>query len=119
MAKDDYHYIVFKILTYLYSVIKREQSFDDMIFKKAIVTYDVKEEYLIDVLRMMSDENLIKGLKFCNAWGNEFILLNDFCDMQISPEGIRYLKENKTMRKIRKALLSQTGIITELVKIVL
>nr|DAM88885.1 MAG TPA: hypothetical protein [Caudoviricetes sp.] len=35
MAKDDYNVIVFKILTYLYAVLKRETVFDISKFKLA------------------------------------------------------------------------------------
>lgn len=119
MAKDDYHYIVFKILTYLYAVLKRKQSFDAVIFKRAVITAEVTDEYLTDILRMMSDDGLIKGLHFKKTWGNEYILINDYDQMHITSAGIKYLEENSSMKKIKEAVMTSTGIITELVKLVL
>lgn len=118
MAKDDYNYLVFKILTYLYAVFKRKQSFDKTIFRKAITTADIPEEYLTDILRMMQNNDLIEGLEFCVAWGNEYILMNEFSDMHITSAGVQHLTENDTMKRIKDSILSHTGIITELVKMV-
>lgn len=69
MPTNDYDAIVFKLLVYYYACLKRttvfKQSEFDLITKKA----GVDEEYLLDVLEMMQDEGLIKGLKFTRAWG--------------------------------------------------
>ncbi len=70
MAKDDYSYLVFKILTYLYGCFKRKYSFDKDAFNKAVVRKeDIAEEYLIDILKNLSDEEMIKGLVFQKIWG--------------------------------------------------
>lgn len=45
-AKDDYTYLIFKILTYLYGCFKRKYSFDKNAFNKAVIKMDdVAEEY--------------------------------------------------------------------------
>ncbi|MCI5999966.1 MAG: YjcQ family protein, partial [Finegoldia magna] len=62
MAKDDYNVIVFKILTYMYAVLKRKTIFDINEFKTAVGNID--ENYLSDLLEMMQKENFIEGLIF-------------------------------------------------------
>lgn len=120
MAKDDYDYIVFKILTYLYGCLKRKNIFDKKVFRDSIVTQEVQEEYLTDILRMMTRENLIEGLYFIKAWGNTYILVSDLADMHITSEGIHYVLDNDKMRKIKDKVLENTaGAIFELVKLVL
>ena len=37
MEKDDYEVLVFKILTYLYAILKRKQVFDNAVFTKAVM----------------------------------------------------------------------------------
>lgn len=64
MAKDDYNYLVFKILTYLYACLRRRCCFESSAFLKKIITPEVQEDYLVDVLRFMAREGLIEGLAF-------------------------------------------------------
>ena len=117
MAQDDYDYIVFKILTYLYTCIKRQNSFDEDAFKSQIITAKVSEEYMTDILRLTQDEGYIEGLAFKKAWGNEYILINDLDNLRITSLGIRYLLDNEKMNRIKNAIIEGTpGIIFELVK---
>lgn len=118
MAKDDYDYIVFKILTYLYSCLKRQISFNKTVFESVVITKKVQDGYLTDILRMMEEENLIEGLSFVKAWGNEYIISNDIENIRITGAGIRYVLNNDKMKQIKKLILEGTpGAIMELVKI--
>lgn len=72
MAKDDYDYLVFKILTYLYVCFRRSLYvcfrrrgyFETSTFLKKVISSEVSEDYVIDVLRFMTREELIDGLNF-------------------------------------------------------
>ena len=117
MAKDDYDYIVFKILTYLYTCLKRQNSFDENVFRSAIVTKDISDDYLTDILRMMEAEDLIEDVLFTKAWGTTYILISDFECMRITSTGIRYVLNNDKMKGIKEKILKSTpGMILELVK---
>ena len=120
MAKDDYHYLVFRTLTYLYGVLQCKYSFDEKVFLKTVDrTKDgILEEYLTRVLKFMTDDGLITGLVFAKAWGNECILANDLKNMAITPKGLDYLTENSIMNELKKTLSEGAGLITELVKLV-
>ena len=120
MAKDDYDYLVFKILTYLYVCFRRRGHFETSTFLKKVISPEVSEYYLVDVLRFMTREDLIEGLTFVNAWGNDYTLANDYTDMSITPQGIRYLLDNCTMQQLKKSVLeSAPGAIFDLVKLAL
>ena len=119
MAKNDYDFLVFRILVYLYGCIQRKISFDRAAFRKALVTQEVNGEYLNDILRFMQEEQLIEGLVFAKAWGNEYVLANEWEDMCLTPKGVRYLLENDHMKQIKETVLGGApGAILELVKLV-
>lgn len=118
MAKDDYDYLVFKILTYLYVCFRRRGHFETSTFLKKVISPEVSEDYLVDVLRFMTREELIDGLTFVKAWGNDYTLTNDYSDMEITPQGIRYLLDNDNMRQLKNTVLAGApGAIFDLVKL--
>lgn len=117
MAKDDYDVLVYKILLYLYAVFKRKKVFDEEEFKEALKVKEISEEYLINILNSMQEENLIKGLSFINPWGGEVLLSNDYSCMKIKADGIHYLSENGKMKKVRDFLLENADIFASLIKI--
>lgn len=114
MAKDDYDVICYKVLLYLYAIFKRVDIWDDLKFKKAVA--NVSEDYLANILSMMTDEKLITGLVFQTVWGNDQLLVNDFSDMKITSNGIHYLQENSRMHKVKQYLLDHSDIISGLIK---
>lgn len=118
MAKDDYDYIVFKILTYLYTCLKRQNSFNTEVFRDMVITKKVHEDYMIDILRMMDAEGLIEGITFIKAWGNEYVISSNLSDLRITSQGVRYVLNNDKMKQIKTAILEgMPGAIMELVKI--
>lgn len=117
MAKDDYDTIVFKVLLYLYAVLKRKITFDEQTFYHATGYKYINEDYFITVLYMMSQERLINNLVFTKAWGNVCILCNDLCNMEITVEGIHYLIDNKKMNRVKEYLLSNVDTIASLIKL--
>lgn len=116
MAKDDYNVIVFKILTYLYAVLKRKTVFDINEFKTAIGSID--ENYFNDLLEIMQKEGFIDGLIFAHAWGIESIICNDLSDMRITFKGMQFLTENSKMQEVKNFLLKNVDTISSLIKLV-
>ena len=104
MAKDDYDVVVFKILLYYYAIFKGTILFAD--------------GYLERVLKLMSEENLIDEVYVSKAWGNQYMMLNDLSDIEITAEGIHYLKENSGMENVKKYLLDHVEMISTLINIV-
>lgn len=78
----------------------------------------MSEDYVIDVLRFMTREELIDGLTFVKAWGNDYTLVNDYSDMEITPQSIRYLLDNDKIRQMKNDILKGApGAIFDLVKL--
>lgn len=119
MAKDDYDVIVFKILVYLYAVAKHKILFEKNTFYNAIKIDDIGEEYLNFILGSMKHDELIDGITFARAWGNELVLASDLENMYITSDGIHYLKENDRMNKIKNFLINNIEFISTLVTKVL
>lgn len=118
MAKDDYHVIVYRILVYLYACMKRKIMFEETTFEAAVRKYVVSDEYFADILRMMQEEDLIKGLLFVPAWGGNVILASDMDEARITAKGIRYLEENDKMKTIGEKLKESIDIISKLAAII-
>lgn len=118
MAKDDYHVIVYRILVYLYACMKRKIMFEEATFEAAVRKHVVSDEYFADILRMMQEEELIKGLLFVPAWGGDVILASDIDEARITPKGIRYLEENDKMKTIGEKLKESIDIISKLAAII-
>lgn len=118
MAKDDYHVIVYKILLYLYAVLKRKIVFDKKSFDAVLSKSTTSEEYLMDVIRMMQDEGLIKGACFTKVWGHEYVMASDISEITITPAGIAYLEENTMMKKVGSMLKEMPGMVSSLINIV-
>lgn len=119
MPKDDYEVIVFKILLYLYGVFKKEYLFQKEVFLKLIDADDLKEGYLESVIRMMANDELISGTKFLKAWGNEYVMTSELSEMEITSKGIAYLKDNKSMQRVKKFFLENVVAIAGLIVTVL
>lgn len=58
MAKDDYDHIVFKILVYLYGVLKRKYVFNEVEFLATVG--DIDSDYLTDILYMIREERMLR-----------------------------------------------------------
>ena len=114
MSKDDYHVIVFKVLVYLYAVLKNNRIFNQLEYDKAISKKDINEEYLWRVYAMMSDEGFIKNANFTKAWGNDLIPLFEEKDLAITASGIRYIEDNDKMKEVGKLLKSKLDTIIKL-----
>lgn len=117
MAKDDYDVIVYKILLYLYACMKRTISFDQVVYDATIDKESISPEYLVDIYRLMQDDGLIEGVKYVVAWGGDKIMLSSERDMSITSSGIRYLKDNRTMNKVKDFLLKTAGLVADLITI--
>ena len=113
MARDDYDVIVFKLLVYYYAILKRKEIFSRDIFDA--LTRGCDEQYVHQVLRLMQSEGLIEGLLFTRAWGSEYFLVGgDPSGAFITAEGVRYLKENSSMAKVKEFLRDKADAIITL-----
>lgn len=113
MAKDDYDVILCKTLVYYYGVLKRKTVFNKTEFLNTAARH-VNEDYLTDILRMASAEGLLTGIVTVKAWGGAHLLASDLSDAEITPDGIRYLRENSTAKRILQALKDRGDVMAAL-----
>lgn len=118
MAADDYDVIVYKVLLYLYGCMKRKIVFDETVFYAEINKKMIADEYFADVLYFMKSEGLIDNVTIITAWGKTRVVASDLKNMEITVKGIRYLKEDSMMQKIKDNLSGVPGIVAELISLV-
>lgn len=100
MARDDYHVIVYKILTYLYHQLKKGDPVD-----RSEISYDSKKininrEYWKYILENMQGEKLIRGFsKSDETEGNDYIE-EQLEQIQITPKGIDLLNDDSMLKKV-------------------
>lgn len=110
MAKDDYDALVFTILAFLYKRLNGKIDNRPAEYIQANTKdFSIQEEYLSYVLEKMQDQGLIERLEVLNVWGEDPIVkVTD--QLRITPEGIHYLRDNSTIRKLSQLLPQATSI---------
>ena len=112
MAKDDYYVLVAKILIFLYKKLKgkAETTIGEYIVPMT-KDFPIDEDYLQYVIVKLFERGYVEDVLITRARGGEVIRV-DVSRMQITPEGIDYLRENSTVRKIAEALPAALPIIS-------
>lgn len=118
MAKDDFDFIAFKILTYYYAWMKNKVAFDQKVLRQLAGANNIDEDYFNKVLRSLVEEGYLEGLVFIKAWGNEYILGNQLVDGSITHQGVQYLEDNSRMKKALEVAKTMGGLIAKLLPIV-
>ena len=118
MAKDDYFVIVYKVLVYLYACFKRKIMFDENTFRNTVRKNVESDDYFCDILQMMQENGLIRGVCFTKAWGECLLLASDLRDMKITQAGIEYLQDNSKMQKVGEFLKTTVDAIAQLAALV-
>ena len=111
MARDDYYTLVAKILVFLYKRMKGIQKTGP---EEYIVSesrdFPVSDEYLVFVLDEMKKHSMIQGITIIRTWGDVPVRITDLEYLRITQEGIDYLRENSTIRKVAMTFKDITSI---------
>ncbi len=103
MAKDDYHVIVCKILSYLYKQLKSSEKVDENRISVDSPDYDISLPYWEYIMRNLKEEGLVEGVYLLNAVGRNTPAVR-IRNIEITPKGIEYLRDNSSMAKAREYL---------------
>ncbi len=97
MEKDDYFYIVYRILSYLYECFKEGASprLDDV----GPEVLGINEGYWVNVMTSLAGDGFIKGFKVSKSIGGTRI---DLGGLSIKNAGIEYLADNAMMETVRR-----------------
>lgn len=102
MAKDDYHYVAYHILKYLYDCVRTGKIVDAQRIGAVTSKYAITESYWTYIMKHLKKDGFIDGLSIYAA--DDEVTIAFLEDTEITPKGIAYLNENSTMQKIKNTL---------------
>ena len=105
MAKDDYHVIVYQILSYLYTQLKKGAAVEASYISNDSPYYRINERYWEYISRNLCQEGYIDGIyvkvqRYTDGQSETQIYGLEEC--QITPKGIEYLSDNSFMNKAKE-----------------
>ena len=104
MAKDDYHVIVYKILLYLYTQLKKGEPVDRTKLSHDSKALQIPKKYWEFILENMQREGLIRGLDPEKAAKKENYIDEQLENIQITVKGIDMLADNASIEKVNRLL---------------
>lgn len=114
MAKNDYHVIACYILSYLYMCLRNGETPENSILSLAQYPDNIPESYRDYVYIQLEKEGYITGL----MWGNVAAMgikptrvLKSWENAQITPKGIDYLQNDKSIEKALSAVREIGGML--------
>ncbi len=110
MAKDDYHVIVYQILSYLYNCLKHGQKPDPLMLKADSKLLRINDQYWFYIIENLHKDGYIAGITITKSWGKEAIVDDLDCCM-ITPKGIEYLCDNSFLNKAKEFLKDVKAIV--------
>lgn len=110
MERDDYHVIVYQILSYLYVKLKAGENPDPKMLMANSNYLNINERYWVNIMTILLEEGYIKGITLTKPWGNDIIVDNlDGCKITI--KGIEYLSDNSFLNKAKEFLKDVKAIV--------
>ena len=104
MAKDDYHVIVYQILSYLYQRLKKGEAVDGKALAHDGPLFSVNKKYWAYIIYHLHQSGLVEGAGFVKLDGLDVPMACQISDMRITPLGIEYLCDNSFMSKAKAFL---------------
>lgn len=104
MEKDDYFVVVYKILAYLYVILKEGRHPDPNLLQHDSKMLVINKLYWTYIMESLQDEGHIKGLDVTTMWGGDK-MISGLESCQITPAGIWYLMDDYTMEKVKDFLM--------------
>lgn len=110
MAKNDYHVIVYQVLSYLYACLKggKDPSAEEL--RAIALKAELNERYWHYILKSLVDYRLIGGCVVMDV-DNTFARVHGLDGAFITPTGIEYLTDNAFMEKAKRFLKDAKDII--------
>lgn len=109
MAKDDYYVIVYKILAYLYTQLKKGESIEPEMLLYDGGLFQINRTYWVYIMAHMHGQGYIKGLHNIGV-GNGYYIKEQLAGCEITPKGIDYLCDNSLMEKAKQFLKDMKDI---------
>lgn len=112
MAKDDYHVIVYQILSYLYVQLKAGDPVDPGMISSVSRNYQINEKYWQYIMINLLKDGLIEGIRAEEKqyMDGPMVIIDRLERCQITPKGIDYLVDNSFMKKAGELVSSAANI---------
>ncbi|HEM3632604.1 TPA: hypothetical protein U1C38_000403 [Streptococcus suis] len=102
MAKDDYHVIIYQILSYLYQQLKRGKEVDTKMLEADGKLFQINESYYLFIIESLLRESFITGPVVEETMAGKFVDGLEYT--QITVRGIEYLMDNAFLTKAKRFL---------------
>lgn len=103
MAKNDYFYLVYKILDYMYYCLKNGINIDKEYFSELSPLFsDIDEKYRFYIFENLVNDGYVKGIIPLRHFGECGTKIT--ANASITPKGIEYLETNSIFNKIKTYL---------------
>ena len=103
MAKDDYYVIVYKILAYLYTQLKKGEPIEPEMLMYDGGLFQINRSYWVYIIDNMLEQGFIKGIHNARS-GNGYYIKDQLSGCRITPKGIDYLCDNSLSEKAKQFL---------------
>lgn len=103
MSKDDYHVIVYQVLSYMYACLKAGDDPKDKELAAIALKAELNERYWHYILKSLVDYGLVQGCTVVEA-DNSFPRVLGMDHAAITPTGIEYLTDNAFIAKAKRFL---------------
>lgn len=97
MAHDDMHVVVYKILAYLYSCMKKGEKPSEQHLRNDGDMLAIPYQYWAGIVKDMLNRGYVEGFKVTKAWGGDLIV--NIMAPRITMEGVEFLQSNSMMAK--------------------
>ena len=106
VAKDDYHVIVYQILSYLYQRLKQGEDVDEAMlqYDSPLFSAKINKRYWAYILYNLQKYGLVEGIDMIKLDGLPFPYAARLSRCMITPAGIEYLCDNSFMEKAKRFL---------------
>ena len=104
MARDDYHVLVYKILLYLYTQLKKGEPVERAAISHDSKALQIPKKYWEYIFENMQREGLIRGLDPEKAMDRERYVEEQLEDVQITVKGIDLLADGSSVEKVNQLL---------------
>lgn len=112
MAKDDYHVIVYWLLSYLYDCLKKGKTPDEDTLCLLDYPQDLNDEYKKYIFQHLYSAGFIEGLTMKPLpvlSGKKEMYIRNLDRTRITPAGIEYLQNNGVMQKAKDFVKTAAG----------
>lgn len=110
MAKDDYYVVVYQILSYLYSQLKKGEPVIGARISDKSDLFSINRKYWTYIIVNMYGQGFIDGLSIVPLDGGDYVI-GALDDCYITPKGIDYLTDNSFLKKATSFLKSVKAIV--------